>query len=157
MSKNHSRSRHRIPDCALELKPDPIDERYQAEIDASIAKLEQRYRRAQKALEAAARRAERGRVAVEHARTSAKKRVQRDYDKLLLIVEERRAELREIEILMMPTAYNGRDSRRRMFRHETGAITVPIGPATGQKPKQQVVPVFPVVVKTGPSSTLSHD
>lgn len=62
------KSRHRIP--ALTLKSDPITPEYQAEIDRSMERLEARYRKAQKALEAAEVKAERARV---HADNLARK------------------------------------------------------------------------------------
>lgn len=127
MSKKPKRSRHRIPDCALELRADPIDERYQWEIDQSVAHLERRYQKAQKALEAAERRVENVRLAIEAAaRTGDRRRAERDYDKLQLIVEERRRELREVERLMKP-AVSGRDGRRRQVRHDAGVIDIPLG------------------------------
>lgn len=220
MSKRPKRSRHRIPDCALQPKSEPITERYQAEIDASTARLEQRYRKAEKALAAAEAKAERVRqhierlaaqqeqatrvaehraaeqqraleyidrikAAAQHSRDTAaraelerrhrdaiarrntatalrkaeakaaREREQqirlrrRDYDTLLLTVEDRRRELAEIERLMQIDGY-GRDSRRRHIRHEAGAITIPLGATTGQRPKQAPAPVFPVhTQKTG--------
>jgi hypothetical protein len=57
VSKKPARSRHRIPACALQSRLEPISERYQTEVDMSTTRLEQRYRRAQKALEAAEQRA----------------------------------------------------------------------------------------------------
>jgi hypothetical protein len=144
MAKKPHKSRHRIPTCALEPRSDPIDERYQAEIDASMAHLERRYRRGQKALEAAERRAQRAARELEAAIGAAARRArQRRYDTLLLIVEDRRRELREIELLMYPDGY-GRDSRRRHVRQEAGAITIPLGDTTGVRPKAEPVPVFPV-------------
>ena len=145
MSKKPRRSRHRIPACALVPRSDPIDERYQAEIDASMARLQQRYRKAQKALAAAERRAEQARCELECAvRQSAAKRARQRYDRLLLIVEDRRRELRAIELLMMPAAYNSRDSKLRHIRLESGEILIPLGATTGQRPKVDKPPVFPV-------------
>jgi hypothetical protein len=144
MPKKPKHSRHRIPDCALQPKSDPIDDRYQAEIDASVGRLEARYRRAEKALAAAERRAETARAELEAAAaSSARAARQRRYDRLLLIVEDRRRELREIERLMAADGY-GRDSRRRHIRQESGAITIPLGDTTGTRPKPAPIPVFPV-------------
>ena len=65
MSKKPLQSRHRIPDAALELRADPITDRYQAEVDASVARLERAYRKAQAALEAAERRADKAKSRAE--------------------------------------------------------------------------------------------
>lgn len=61
MSKKPSQSRHRIPAFVLDnaMQCDPIDDRYQAEIDASMAKLERQFAKAQKAHEAALAKQER--------------------------------------------------------------------------------------------------
>lgn len=60
MSKNPKQSRHRIPTFVLETnRADEIDDRYQAEIDSSMAKLQRRYAKAQKAHEAALAKQER--------------------------------------------------------------------------------------------------
>jgi hypothetical protein len=149
MSKKPKRSRHRIPACALQPKSDPVDERYQAEIDASITKLEARYRKAEKALAAAERRAEAARAELAAAAATASRAArQRRYDQLLLIVEARRRELHQIELLMQQDGYS-RDSRRRHIRQEAGAITIPLGATTGQRPKPAPVPMFPVQTKSG--------
>src|SRR6516165_4192256 len=101
MSKKPKRSRHRIPTCALQPRSDPISDRYWAEVWASTARLERQYRKAAKALEAAEQRAEKAHAAVQAAQTrAANRQAQRHYDKLLLIVEDRRRELRIIEGLM---------------------------------------------------------
>jgi chromosome segregation ATPase len=63
MSKKPQKSRHRVP--LLEVKCDPIDEQYQAEIDQSIARLEARYRKVERALAEAEIKAERSRVQAE--------------------------------------------------------------------------------------------
>lgn len=112
MSKKPTRSRHRVP-TITEIRSDPIDDRYQREVDHSVAKLEQRYRRAQKALDAAERRAERART--------QRRPIKASVADLERAVEDRRRELREIEALMMPAAYNNRDSRRRTAQHHTGS------------------------------------
>jgi len=39
--------------------------------------------------------------------------------------------MREIEVLMRPAAYNGRDGHRRDVRHESGEIIIPLGATTG--------------------------
>jgi hypothetical protein len=184
MSKKPKRSRHRIPLCALEPRSEPVTPEYQAEVDASMDRLERRYRKAQKALEAAEARAERARVhaaelerkqqeqervatnraaeeqraneyierikdaaknarvAEARARLEAKHRsavAQRDaataqrkadgqervqraqailaartkFSSLEIEVAQRRRELHEIELLMMPGNYAGRDHRGR--------------------------------------------
>lgn len=63
MSKKPKQSRHRVP--TLTFRSDPITPDYQDEIDRSISKLELRYKKAQKALEAAEARAERARLQAE--------------------------------------------------------------------------------------------
>lgn len=152
MSKKPKKSRHRIPPEALVIRSDPIDERYQAEIDVSITRLERRYRRAQKALEAAERRAERARRDLATVSNSRRRAKQRYYDQLLLLVEERRRELREIELLMIPQDYNGRDHKRRIVRHEPGRILIPLGATTGERPKVEKPPIFPVITKQLPEN-----
>jgi hypothetical protein len=131
VSKKPKQSRHRVPTFVLEnaLQGESISERYQGEVDASVAKLERRYAKAQKALEAAERRAEKVRLAAEVAATrGAKVKAEREHSRLLLLVEDRRQELKEIEKLMMPATYMGRDRRRRVrARHETGAGTIQLG------------------------------
>ena len=126
--KKPKRSRHRIPNCALELKCDPISEQYQAEIDASTAKLEMRHRKALMSLEAADRRASRIDAALQRtAAKSARNKAKQEQRKIQQAIEEREAELCQIEKLMVPSTYASRDSRRRIVRMESGAITVPIG------------------------------
>ena len=113
----------------------------------------ERVRRAQQARERA-RQAELDRArrqAVEEAR-----RRSQEYDRLLLLVEDRRRELREIEKLMMPEGY-GRDSRLRVARHESGAITIPLGATTGEPLKKESIPVFPVTVKHMPDTEPTYD
>lgn len=205
MSKHPKRSRHRIPDCALQLRSDPIDERYQTEVDMSVNRLEARYRKAAKALAAAEAKAERvrqqidrladqqaeaariaahraqeqarlleyienirvaaqqSRVATTRAELDRKHReaiakrnaataqrkaeakavrrreqqitlARRQHAQLECLVEDRRRELHEIELLMQPEGY-GRDARRRHIRQEAGAITIPLGATTGERPE----------------------
>lgn len=148
MSSKARRSRHRIPDCALTLEPDPISDRYWREVWASTARLERQYLKAQKALAAAERRTEKARKTVDAAITrTSNRQAQRKLDGLLLVVEERRRELHQIELLMIPTDYNGRDSRRRGARHESGAITIPLGATTGEPIKCDPIPIFPVTTR----------
>lgn len=135
------KSRHRVP--TLRMQSEPIDARYQIEVDMSTNRLERRYRRAQKALAAAEARAEHAHQALEAAATGIR-RLRRQYDDLWLVVERRRAELREVELLMRPADCNGRDSRRRLVRHEAGAITIPLGATTGHRPKSPMQPTFPI-------------
>ncbi|MEN6535089.1 MAG: hypothetical protein ABFD89_15600 [Bryobacteraceae bacterium] len=71
MSKKPPRSRHRIPSFVLEQKSDPIDDRYEVEVEASTARLERRYRKLQKALANAEAKA--SRIAEETARLAAAK------------------------------------------------------------------------------------
>jgi predicted nucleic acid-binding Zn-ribbon protein len=91
------------------MQSDPIDAAYQAEIDRSMARLEARYRKAQKALKSAEERAQR-------VRTATGKPTPR----LDALVEARRRELREIELLMMPGNYAGREHRKRTAKHHSG-------------------------------------
>lgn len=217
MSRRQKRTRHRIPAVALELKSDPIDERYWAEVEASTSRLERQYRKATKALAAAEAKAERKRLHIERlveqqreaariaerraaeeqrlleyiqrikiaaqesrinaaraeierqrsdaiarqkAQAAARKTAarvvrereqliiqqRREQDALLLTVENRRRELHEIERLMQAEGY-GRDSKRRLARHESGAITIPLGATTGQHPKFDYGPTFPVEIR----------
>ena len=143
---SRKQSRHRIPSCALEVKPEPISDRYWAEVWASTARLERQHRKAVKALEAAEKRAAKAQAELQRAVSrAANRQAQQKLDALLLVVEDRRRELRQIEHLMRPDGY-GRDSRLRTVRHEAGAITIPLGATTGIRPKQEPVPVFPVHV-----------
>ena len=135
------KSRHRIPACALEYKSDPITEWYQAEVDASTAKAETRHRKALMALEAADRRAERISAAMQRAVSkSAKNKARQEQRKVQKAIEEREAELCQIEKLMVPDAYASRDSRRRVVRMESGTITIPLGALAGAKPRPSVAP-----------------
>lgn len=56
MSKKPKHSRHRIPPQAFAMRSDPIDDRYQVEVDYSTSRLQRRYDRACKARDAAQRR-----------------------------------------------------------------------------------------------------
>lgn len=122
--KQHKKSWHRVP--PLTMSSDPVDERYQAVVDKCTSRLEERYRKAQEALQ--------------RAEGNAQKARQRKADsdktkKLQQLVELRRQELEEIErTLMMPTVLlGGRDSRRRTVRHETAEINIPIGKTHGNR------------------------
>ena len=121
-----TKSRHRIPTFVLQnaLAPDPISERYQIEVDMATNRLERRYRKAQRALEVAERKAEAARIALQ--RNQSDRAARAYHQQLLELVETRRAELREIEALMMPSDY-GRDRTRRTVRHENGEIHIPLG------------------------------
>lgn len=88
MSKKPNRSRHRIPTCALAVESDPVDERYQAEIDASVDHLQRRLLKAEKALEAAEAKADRSR---QHADRLAQQRAEAERIALHREEEERRA------------------------------------------------------------------
>src|SRR6516225_3893379 len=112
----------------------------EADLLAEQARQQQTAQHAREDLERARRQA------VEEAR-----RRSQEYDRLLLLVEDRRRELREIEKLMMPEGY-GRDSRLRVARHESGAITIPLGATTGEPLKKESIPVFPVTVKHMPDT-----
>lgn len=105
MPKHPKVSRHRIP--MLGVRPsDPIDERYQAEIDHSISKLTRQYESARKRLEAAEKRAEK------LANTRERKRAQdNELTDLMRVIEDRRAELHELERLMMPGDYTATGHR----------------------------------------------
>ncbi|MFC9765691.1 hypothetical protein [Rhodococcus jostii] len=91
------------------------------------------YERARKRLEALERRAAkaaRTAAAQEQAHHRNKKvALARERERQLLESEilERRRELREIEKLMMPDTYAGRDGRIRKARHETGSGTLHLG------------------------------
>jgi hypothetical protein len=107
-------SRHRIPTAVLEraIEPDVVDDRYQAQVDANMARVERRYRHAQKALQVAvdkAARAEQRLASETHMR------------QLQSEVDRRRRELAAIEALMMPTDYASRDHRGRgAVKHQAG-------------------------------------
>lgn len=139
MSKKPKCSRHRVP--TLTMVSDPVTPEYQAEVDRSMARLERRHVKAQKALEAAEKRAAKAAVAAQNIRDHKAQVRHRD---LLAVVEERRRELHQIELLMMPSNYSGRDGHRRHARHESGAITIPLGATTGQRQPSQPLPTFPV-------------
>ncbi|MFC9765242.1 hypothetical protein [Rhodococcus jostii] len=91
------------------------------------------YERARKRLEALERRAANA-ACTAAAQGQARRRnkrvaLARERERQLLESEilERRRELREIEKLMMPDAYAGRDGRIRKARHETGAGNLHLG------------------------------
>ena len=71
MSKKPKHSRHRVP--VLTMASDLITEDYQSQIDASMARLESRYHKADKALRFAEVKAERARI---HAENLARKQVE---------------------------------------------------------------------------------
>jgi len=71
MSKKPKQTRHRIPTEALELRSDPITERYQVEVDSSVNRLEKRWHSARKALEHAERKAEHKREKLEELEAAA--------------------------------------------------------------------------------------
>jgi tRNA(Glu) U13 pseudouridine synthase TruD len=99
VSKKPARSRHRIP--TLSVRPsDPVDERYQAEVDASVSRLTRRYEAAHKRLEKAVVRA----LILANLPTPkpTEKRLLAD---VMAEVQRRREELAEIERLMMPGDY----------------------------------------------------
>jgi len=147
VSKKPHRSRHRVPTLAAVVS-DPVDERYQCEVDYSTARLEKAWRKAQAGLEAAERRSAKA-AQVAH-RSLHNVRLQREHQRLIRLVEVRRAELREVEKLMTPEAYASRDGRRRLVRHETGDVMIPLGGTTGQCSSTRRVPVFPVTVTQKP-------
>lgn len=197
MSKKPRRSRHRHPTDYVR-PADPIDDRYQAEIDRSISRLTKQYEAAEKHLAALEKRAGRARLHAEQLESAqarhesiaanrienerllseriatikeaaknqrvaaAKAKLQAQHDATVREraritaerkaqakaarareeqirkshraivdlqgeIEERRRELREIERLMMPATYGGRDSRLRKVRHETGTGVMRLG------------------------------
>lgn len=103
MSKKPRRSRHRVP--VLEMVSDPIDERYQREVDYSTSRLERAYRKAQAALEAAQRRADKAAQAAQVNLGDV--RLQRESRKFDRLVAERVAELLRIEKLMVSVPWCG--------------------------------------------------
>lgn len=99
MSKKPKTSRHRVP--TEYVRPaDPIDDRYQAEIDRSVSRLTKKYEAARKRLEAAEARAEK----LEKAK-NLKLAQQKELRDLQKVIDERRRELHELEVLMMPGNY----------------------------------------------------
>lgn len=97
-------SRHRHP-THITPRVEPISERYQAEIDHSMSKLTRRYEKAKKSLEALER-AEAWAVT-----KGGKSRNQTETRRMEALIEQRRAELREIQMLMMPGDYTGSGNR----------------------------------------------
>lgn len=87
------KSRHRIPVEALVLRSDPVDGRYQREVDAATNRLERRYRRAVQAREKAQQRL--SVAAASNAKVSCLTELRRQ-------LEIREYELAEIEKLMQP-------------------------------------------------------
>lgn len=73
------------------------------------------------------------------------------------IKELRTKELAIIRQLMQPHTMNGRDSRRRLVRHESGQITIPLGDTTGQRDRPDPTPVFPVITKQLPDTEPAYD
>lgn len=72
MSKSPKKSRHRIPPVTFASYKEPLGERYQAEVDASMDKLARQYAKAERALtqiEAKAERARQHQERLESART----------------------------------------------------------------------------------------
>lgn len=99
MSKHPKVSRHRVPTLGVR-PPDPVEDRYQAEVDHAVSKLTRRYESTRKRLEADERRAER------LVNTCQRKRTQdSELAALMVAIEARRAELHEIERLMLPGDY----------------------------------------------------
>lgn len=143
MSKKPHKSRHRVP-VLSDPESATLDERYQREVDYSSSRLERAYRKAQNALAAAEKRAAKAEAA--YVRNVRNVRLRRDHERLQILVEDRRAELRQIELLMTPEAYRTRDGRRRTVRQEAEAILIPLGDTTGHR-KRLKIPIFPVVVE----------
>jgi hypothetical protein len=134
--------KHKIPPAALELRSDPISDEYWAEVETSTAKLEKQHRKAQQALEAIDRRADRIRLRIANraAKFAARKVKRADEDQLRQIEREQQAresELCEVERLMIPSNYAGRDRKRRVIRMESGTITVPMGALAIDIPSQK--------------------
>jgi hypothetical protein len=109
---------HRAQDALITMRAITPEDAEKARREAArtphprIARLKRRFHRAQNALAEAQRLAKRAYVA---GGSTAR------YRELLKLVEQRRAELRQIEMLMMPSSYSGRDHRGRgSARHETG-------------------------------------
>lgn len=98
--------RHRVPNRPP--RPEPISERYQAEVDHATAKLERAYMRAQKRLEVAERRAHRVEV---RAKPKPK-----DIEVAWAEVELRRQELAEIQKLMQPAGAPAKNRGRESYR-----------------------------------------
>lgn len=108
------KSRHRIP-TSVSFVSDPIDERYQREVDRDTARLEQRYKAAQARAAAAETRAQRlaARAKADNASRLASA-AWRAYEDAL-------REVREIELLMQPSntasaRHRGRNSHTPAFK-----------------------------------------
>ncbi|GAC1374254.1 MAG: hypothetical protein NVSMB4_01550 [Acidimicrobiales bacterium] len=93
----HRASRHRIPVERLTYTADEVSDRYQAEVDSSVTRLSRRYEAARKHLATAE--AKRARLLAQPA-TKA-----HELADLGALIEQRRSELRAIELLMMPGDY----------------------------------------------------
>lgn len=106
MSKKPSRSRHRIPPTRT-IQADPVDARYQREVDRDTARAEQRYRAALDAVERARAKAERLAAKPKaHASPKITEAAWRAYEQAL-------HELREIEALMQPGNHASAKNRGR--------------------------------------------
>lgn len=111
MSKKPKRSRHRVP--ALSVMSDPVDAEYQAEVDLSMAHLEKRYAKAQKALAAAELKAQR---AQEHAAN-----LRRKQEESAAIAANREAEEQRLGEYIEQIKKAAKDARIRKSREELAA------------------------------------
>lgn len=93
MAKKTRRSRHRIPDCAMQFHSDPISERYQIEVDMATNRLQRQYEHALRARDAAQRK-----LTLAIATSTKKSRLA----ELRRQVDMREYELAEVVRLMQP-------------------------------------------------------
>jgi rhamnose utilization protein RhaD (predicted bifunctional aldolase and dehydrogenase) len=103
--------KHRVP--VRPVRSDPVDERYQREVDASTDRAVRAYDRAVGALEAAEALLERR--AREAARKGAKAQQRRAYEDALAVVELRRLELEKLYRLMQASPQSAAHRGRKSF------------------------------------------
>lgn len=114
--KRRKKSRHRIPNFTP--KPDPISERYQAEVDRDTDRSVKAYAAAEKRLERAKQKARLAEAQVKRSRMGQDgKRDQGAWETACREVERRERELLEIAMLMQPEGrasaqHRGRKSYR---------------------------------------------
>lgn len=87
MSKKPKRSRHRIPTLAFAPISDPVDERYQIEVDYSTNRLQRKYAQAVKAKERAEKKLQ---IAIQR---NERKAVIREFQRKVEIAEYERLEI----------------------------------------------------------------
>lgn len=110
---------HRVPVDKISYNmTGKLDPAYEAEVEKSTQKLEREWQRAQKRLESARKSAENARLRAESAKTAKKEkdRAQKEYKKALALIEERQAELREIELMMTYSPAGSQNRGNKSYR-----------------------------------------